>query len=123
MSPLILQDVLSIAIEHMKSHMGGKFPANSDEDVLQLLQVARKEYIEHYHLTIDDDGYVTYYDPFPMGPGLIWFVHSGGWECYINLKSEEYPIYDTGQIVFPTEDEFGEAAELYEKWYEETKNG
>lgn len=69
-------------------------------------------------LYVDDDGYVSFDDFQDIGgPGGVWTLHTTGWEVYVH-GDDEKPIFQVGDITFPTDDDLSEGAAAYEKWLE-----
>lgn len=66
-------------------------------------------------LFVDDDGYICFNDTnFECGPGLLWILHSSGWEAYEIGSNSANPISLTDEITYPTDDEQADAAQFYE---------
>ena len=66
-------------------------------------------------LFIDGDGYVTVTQTIvdektqtEIQATIEWFCHTGGWEAFDGDDS----IYETGEITYPTNEDFEEVEEL-----------
>ena len=63
-------------------------------------------------LYVDDDGYICFHDG-----GVFWTLHHNGWEASMpDTRIWHTPIYETGEITFPTDDEIGEVQAIYEQF-------
>lgn len=68
-----------------------------------------------YGIYIDDDGYLCFTDCEDMGgEGVWWTLHYGGWEAF--LPDTDDPCYSTDEVTFPTDDEMGEVAQIYQEY-------
>ena len=84
-------------------------------DAFDKIEIRDKPAHPSQMLYVDDDGYVCFKDQHNLpGVGILWTLHDGGWEAFVNAPGQEEPIYTTNDIVFPSDDELGEAVEEYE---------
>lgn len=61
-----------------------------------------------YVIYVDDYGYISFYDN-----KVWWTLHHNGWEAF--LPNADVPCVSTYGVTFPSDDDMGEAQEMYEK--------
>lgn len=70
---------------------------------------------------VDDDGYICFYSHADMGEieedRVFWTLHSTGWEAF--LPNSDSPCFYTWKNTYPSDDELGEVAEIFEFYLKE----
>lgn len=61
-------------------------------------------------LFVDADGYICFRDG-----EVFWTLHSNGWEAFPDDKDWYAPIYESGDITFPTDEDLQAAQNIYLK--------
>lgn len=67
------------------------------------------------------DGHVCFKQATETGPGILWALHSYGWEAFVDRDEPQDPFYRTGDVRIPTEMELLEAKMKYARKYSQAE--